>query len=98
MRDRHIGKHSLDAHITAAKQQDRKMANTKSWLTGEFDWRARQAKKEIIDNKVKEMLDSDSVISIPGTEAEILAKYYDDKSKKEAEAAEDESETSSEED
>ena len=119
MRDRHIGKHSLDAHITAAKQQDRKMANkrivltleeslikafndkygdTKSWLTGEFDWRARQAKKEIIDNKVKEMLDSDSVISIPGTEAEILAKYYDDKSKKELEAAEDESETSSEED
>tara|TARA_Y100000592_G_scaffold95573_1_gene162373 strand:- start:1314 stop:1598 length:285 start_codon:yes stop_codon:yes gene_type:complete len=73
-----------------------KYGDTKSWLTGEFDWRARQAKKEIIDKKLKEMLDSDSVTSIPGTESEILSRYYDDKAKKE-EAVENESETPSEE-
>ena len=74
-----------------------KYGDTKSWLAGEFNWRARQAKKEIIDSKVKEMLDSDSITSIPGTESEILTKYYDDKAKKEKEeAAESKSKTTSE--
>lgn len=73
-----------------------KYGDVKSWLTGEFDWRARQAKKEIIDSKVKEMLDSDSIESIPGTESEILTKYYDDKAKKES-AVESEPETPAEE-
>ena len=73
-----------------------KYGDAKSWLSDEFDWRARQAKKEIIDKKLKEMLDSDSVTSIPGTESEILSRYYDDKAKKE-EAVENESETPSEE-
>ena len=73
-----------------------KYGDTKSWLAAEFDWRARKSKKEIIDTKIKEMLKSESVTSIPGTESEILVKYYEDKSKKESEdAAENESETSS---
>lgn len=87
---------TLTLEESLVKAFNDKYGDVKSWLSGEFDWRARQAKKEIIDSKVKEMLDSDSVTSIPGTEVEILAKYYDDKAKKE-EAVENESETPSEE-
>jgi len=87
---------TLTLEETLVKVFQDKYGDAKSWLFGEFDWRAREAKKEIIDSMVKEMLDSDSITSIPGTESEILTKYYDDKSKKEAEeAAENESETSS---
>jgi len=85
---------TLDA--TLVKVFEDKYGDTKSWLSGEFDWRAKQVKKEIIDAKVKEMLESEDITSIPGSEAEILEKYYEDKSKKESEdAAENESETSS---
>lgn len=76
---------TLTLEESLVKAFNDKYGDVKSWLTGEFDWRARQAKKEIIDSKVKEMLESESTETIPGTEGEILTKYYDDKDKKDSE-------------
>jgi|APSaa5957512535_1039671.scaffolds.fasta_scaffold262435_2 hypothetical protein len=89
---------TLTLEESLVKTFEDEYGDLKTWLKSEFLMRARQAKKEIIDNKVKEMLESEDIISIPGTENEILAKYYEDKAKKEEEAVENESETSFEED
>lgn len=68
---------NLDEDLVKAFED--KYGDTEAWLTGEFDWRARQSKKEIIETKVGQLLTSAEVTQIPGTEAEILEAYYADK-------------------
>ena len=74
---------TLTLEESLVKAFEDRYGDTKTWLLGEFTWRANQVKKEIIEEKVRELLNSEEVTQIPGTESEILTAYYDGKASEE---------------
>ena len=84
---------TLTLEESLVKAFEDRYGDTKSWLLGEFSWRATQVKKEIIEEKVRELLSSEEVTQIPGTESEILTAYYEGKTSKESQESNSEEES-----